>query len=103
MFSQFVKVLLISENVSSISGSDSESETSDTEDDSFSRQTSKPRGIPMYLRSHLDSGTDSDSEACSIADKTRTAASYVKVFFRNDSAELISMYRCVIYHKKVCQ
>lgn len=89
----------ISECVSSISGS--ESDESDTEDVDRPRLRLKPGGLATQLRQRRDSyssSNDSETELPSVIDDA--SRKYPKLFFRNKDGELLSLYRCVLYHKK---
>lgn len=97
---QFIE---ISACVSSISGSESESDDSDIEEGSGEKRKirSKPSGRAAYLRhrtASCSSSNDSEPELPSIVDDA--ARRFPKLFFRNKDGELISIYRCIIYHKK---
>ncbi|XP_064614070.1 uncharacterized protein LOC135477796 [Liolophura sinensis] len=87
----------ISGNISSLSGSDTDSDGSDTESDCPPR--SKPLGVPARMRQSLCNGSDSESES-GLYQENPSARKYPKVFLRNSSGQLISLYRCVLYHKK---
>ncbi|XP_033762728.1 LOW QUALITY PROTEIN: ankyrin repeat and zinc finger domain-containing protein 1-like [Pecten maximus] len=95
------KFIEISACVSSISGSESESDDSDVEDGEKRKLRSKPSGIAAYLRNRGDScssSNDSETELPSAVDDA--ARKFPKLFFRNKDGELISIYRCILYHKK---
>lgn len=84
-------------NISSISGSESDSD----EDDNHA--TSKPIGMAARFQRKLEvigtgSSTDSDTEDSIMDDRARK---YPKIFLKNSLGDLISLYRCVVYHKKV--
>ena len=87
--------------MSSISGSDSDSDL----DSDASRTTSsadfksrKPVGIPSHLTSSGNTSTDSESEGGQVED---AAQRLPKVYFRTAEGELVSIYRCVLCHKRV--
>ena len=89
-------------NVSSISGSDSDS---DLDSDAGRITTSadlkvrpKPAGIPSHLATSGNTSTDSESESGPSED---VAQRLPKVYFRTAEGQLISLYRCVLCHKKV--
>ena len=85
--------------VSSISGSDDTSSTSSDEDvDSV-----KPSPVPARMKhSQAYSSADaSDSDSEDTAAVMAAARRHPKVFLRNQSGQLLSLYRCVLYHKKV--
>ncbi|XP_071158192.1 tRNA endonuclease ANKZF1-like isoform X1 [Mytilus edulis] len=87
----------LSGNISSISGSESDS----GEDDNHA--TSKPIGMAARFQRKLEvigtgSSTDSDTEDSIMDDRARK---YPKIFLKNSLGDLISLYRCVVYHKKV--
>ncbi|XP_071101998.1 tRNA endonuclease ANKZF1-like [Haliotis cracherodii] len=90
----------IAGDVSSISGSEDESEMSDTDTDTGGgRGKSKPMAIPQHVRgASAHSGTDSESEGGLTIEGT--ARKYPKVYFKNKEGELISVFRCLLYHKK---
>ncbi|XP_067650118.1 tRNA endonuclease ANKZF1-like [Haliotis asinina] len=90
----------IAGDVSSISGSEDESELSDTDTDTGGgRGKSKPMAIPQHMRgASAHSGTDSESEGGMTIEGT--ARKYPKVYFKNKDGELISVFRCLLYHKK---
>ncbi|KAJ8313538.1 hypothetical protein KUTeg_008099 [Tegillarca granosa] len=91
-----------SECVSSISGSESESEDSELDSVSADKPQSKPMNIPSRrLRQEVDGESSNDSETdISASVKDEMARKYPKVYFENGDGEVISLYRCVIYHKK---
>jgi len=91
--------------VSSISGSESESEDSATEggdDSSKTKSHKKPISILSHLRERRDSCSSNDSETeMSSSYLDESSRRYPKLYFRNRDGELVSVYRCVVYHKKV--
>lgn len=91
-------VLCLSDNLSSsISGSDSESESEDNGfpgDDMLSDVG--PIGKP-YLNTAIAQETP-DASHCHLSSNKRN---YPKLFLKNNNGELISVYKCILYHKKV--
>ena len=86
--------------VSSISGSDSTSSSSSDEDVA----SVKPSPTPAHQKhhSHVYDGADaSDSDSEDVAAVMAAARRHPKVFLKNQSGQLLSLYRCVLYHKKV--
>ncbi|XP_060064926.1 tRNA endonuclease ANKZF1-like [Ylistrum balloti] len=94
------KFIEISACVSSISGSESETDDSADEDGENSKVRLKPRRIAAFLRHEGDcsSSNDSETELPSVIDDA--SRKFPKLFFRNKDGELISIYRCLLYHKK---
>jgi hypothetical protein len=89
------------ESVSSISGS--ESDSNDDDDEADSHATSKPIGITARFQRKVDapmtgSSTDSESDDNVTDDRARR---HPKLFLKNSLGDLISIYRCVVYHKQV--
>ncbi|XP_063421808.1 tRNA endonuclease ANKZF1-like [Mytilus trossulus] len=87
----------LSGNISSLSGSESDS------DDDDNHATSKPIGMAARFQRKLEvigtgSSTDSDTEDNIMDDRARK---YPKIFLKNSLGDLISLYRCVVCHKKV--
>ncbi|KAL5006281.1 hypothetical protein ScPMuIL_015087 [Solemya velum] len=89
-------------NLSSISGSESDSADSDTGSDSSQGvKYSKPRLVPPpHLRHRQSSNSSTDSESEDTSRNYVVATRYAKVFFKNIAGEVVSLYRCVLYHKK---
>ncbi|XP_076439741.1 tRNA endonuclease ANKZF1-like isoform X2 [Babylonia areolata] len=83
--------------VSSISGSDDTSTSSADEENG-----AKPTAISARLkRLQVCDNTDmTDSEGEDNSAIMAATRKHPKVFLRNGSGQLISMYRCVLYHKK---
>lgn len=94
---------LYSGNLSSISGSESDSADSDTGSDSTGgSKYNKPRLVPPpHLRQRQSSVSSTDSESEDSGRNYAVATRYAKVFFKNIAGEVVSLYRCVLYHKKV--
>ncbi|XP_060591292.1 tRNA endonuclease ANKZF1-like [Ruditapes philippinarum] len=89
----------ISGNISSLSGSDSDTDA-DTDTDNQSK-TGSGKKLPGSQRRHVYSGntsTDSDSESGNQYEDV--ARRLPKVYFRNKDGDLLSIYRCVLCHKK---
>lgn len=89
----------ISGNISSLSGSDAESEA-ETDSDYQSKTGSgkKLPGSPRKLVNTGHSSTDSESESGYQSEDA--ARRLPKVYFRNEAGEMLSLYRCVLCHKK---
>ncbi|XP_041365063.1 ankyrin repeat and zinc finger domain-containing protein 1-like [Gigantopelta aegis] len=91
----------IAGDVSSISGSE-ESSDSDAESDRSvcgGRVKTRPMPIPGHVHSSPShSGTDSESETSTTWEWNMRK--YPKVYFRNMLGEILSLYRCLLYHKK---
>ena len=85
--------------MSSISGSDDTSDSSSDEDVA----PAKPLAIPARLKHSrvYNSADTSDSESEDVAAVMAATRRHPKVFLRNQSGQLLSLYRCVLYHKKV--
>lgn len=85
-------------DLSSISGSDNTTTSSEEDSDSESgpTQTVKSR-LPKAAKKMESSDSDTDDEF-SVMAATRK---HPKIFLRNASGQLISLYRCILYHKKV--
>ncbi|XP_061186027.1 tRNA endonuclease ANKZF1-like [Saccostrea echinata] len=85
-------------SVSSISGSDSDSENEETAPPKLPR--------PLQLRQQDEELSSCDSES-EVGEGEMGGASnegarkYPKIFFRNSEGLLVSVYRCVVHHKKV--
>lgn len=88
-------------SVSSISGSDSDSETENAPPPRL------PRPLQLQQQDDALSSCDSEGEMGGISEGDTNAAledsarKYPKIFFRNSEGLLVSVYRCVVYHKKV--
>ncbi|XP_056008477.1 ankyrin repeat and zinc finger domain-containing protein 1-like isoform X2 [Ostrea edulis] len=88
-------------SVSSISGSDSNSEN----EDAFSVPPMLPRSLQLQKEaldscdSETETGGASEGEMGGASDDA--ARKYPKIFFRNSEGLLVSVYRCVVHHKKV--
>ena len=85
----------ITGNVSSISGSESESEDEDSVPPKMPTHTLLTSAMTFDPYS-----TDSDVELSRTSEEQ--GRKYPKIFFRNAVGDLISLYRCVVLHKKVC-
>lgn len=87
--------------MSSISGSDSDSETEGAPPPRL------PRPLQLQQQDDTLSSCDSEGEMGGVSEGDTNAAvddsarKYPKIFFRNSEGLLVSVYRCVIYHKKV--
>ncbi|KAK6166090.1 hypothetical protein SNE40_022861 [Patella caerulea] len=90
----------IANDVSSISGSeDDEEDSSDTE--SGPNRSKSKLAIPAHVRSTSVSGSsDSESEASVVKHGRNSANNINKYYLRNKDGELISLYKCLLYHKK---
>ncbi|XP_045167402.2 ankyrin repeat and zinc finger domain-containing protein 1-like [Mercenaria mercenaria] len=89
----------ISGNISSLSGSDSDSEA-DTDTDKESK-TGSGKKLPGSPHRRIHSGnTSTDSESESGNQTEDVARRLPKVYFRNKNGDLLSIYRCVLCHKK---
>ena len=86
-------------DLSSISGSDDTSTTSSDDD----APTVKPSPIPSRHRmSYAQCSTDNtDSETEDDMSVIASTRRHPKVFLRNNSGQLIALYRCILNHKKV--
>lgn len=88
-------------SVSSISGSDSDSETENAPPPRL------PRPLQLQQQDDALSSCDSEGEMGGVSEGDTNAAledsarKYPKIFFRNSEGLLVSVYRCVVYHKKV--
>lgn len=88
-------------SVSSISGSDSDSETENVPPPRL------PRPLQLQQQDDALSSCDSEGEIGGVSEGDNNAAlddsarKYPKIFFRNSEGLLVSVYRCVVYHKKV--
>lgn len=88
-------------SVSSISGSDSDSET----DNALPLRL--PRPLQLQQQDDALSSCDSEGEIGGVSEGDTNAVlddsarKYPKIFFRNSEGLLVSVYRCVVYHKKV--
>lgn len=88
-------------SVSSISGSDSDSETENVPPPRL------PRPLQLQQQDDALSSCDSEGEIGGVSEGDTNAAlddsarKYPKIFFRNSEGLLVSVYRCVVYHKKV--
>lgn len=88
-------------SVSSISGSDSDSETENAPPPRL------PRPLQLQQQDDTLSSCDSEGEMGGVSEGDTNAAledsarKYPKIFFRNSEGLLVSVYRCVVYHKKV--
>ncbi|KAL3831821.1 hypothetical protein ACJMK2_023523 [Sinanodonta woodiana] len=94
---------LIAGNISSLSGSDSDLDSlSDIDTDGSQEPKSRKKQfrIPSHLWMSGYSSTDSDSE-CSTNRVEEAARKLSKVYFRNSAGELISLYRCILSHRKM--
>ncbi|XP_078320556.1 tRNA endonuclease ANKZF1-like isoform X3 [Crassostrea virginica] len=91
----------VCESVSSISGSDSDSETEDAPPPRL------PRPLQLQQQEEALSSCDSEGETGGASEGEGggalddSARKYPKIFFRNAEGLLVSVYRCVIHHKKV--
>lgn len=87
--------------MSSISGSDSDSETENAPPPRL------PRPLQLQQQDDTLSSCDSEGEMGGVSEGDTNAAledsarKYPKIFFRNSEGLLVSVYRCVVYHKKV--
>lgn len=86
---------------SSISGSDSDSDDEDTDSSNqdFSRFDIGPHGVPFVPFTQQEGAADS----CLVSDDLPFGSNgrkYPKLFLKNSNGELISVYRCILYHKK---
>ncbi|KAL4222271.1 Ankyrin repeat and zinc finger domain-containing protein 1 [Mactra antiquata] len=89
----------MSGNISSLSGSDSDSDI-DTDSDHPTKigSSKKITGSPRKFIHSGYSTTDSESES---GNQTEDLARRLpKVYFKNKDGELLSLYRCVLCHKK---
>lgn len=94
---------------SSISGSDSDSEEDETESGSSSNNQNcvdvnrldiGPLGVPLVPVTQQEGST---SDPCLCNDNLSFGTNgrrYPKLFLKNSDGELISVYRCILYHKK---
>lgn len=83
----------MSGDISSISGSgDSSDSSSDTDN------VSKPSPVPTRLKNSNYDSTDSETEGSNTV--LAAVKKYPKIFMRNSNGQLVSLYRCVLYHKK---
>ncbi|GAB1601105.1 ankyrin repeat and zinc finger domain-containing protein 1-like [Argonauta hians] len=85
----------ISENLSSsISGSESESENEDINCASFEDMSTDigPTGKPF--------SSTADTASNSHCNHSVNKRNYPKLFLKNSNGELISVYKCILYHKK---
>lgn len=87
--------------MSSISGSDLDSETENAPPPRL------PRPLQLQQQDDALSSCDSEGEIGGVSEGDTNAAlddsarKYPKIFFRNSEGLLVSVYRCVVYHKKV--
>lgn len=103
-------------NVSSLSGSDVESEN---EDETYASETGsghceskisiKNKKIEKKGKNTESVSDSSDTEYCDDIIKEKkveallvTANRHSKVFFENDDGNIFSIYRCLLHNKKVC-
>lgn len=90
----------LSGSVSSISGSESDDDDSEAD----SHATSKPIGIAARFQRKVDApmtGSSTDSESDDNITPDERARRHPKIFLKNSLGDLISIYRCVVYHKQV--
>ena len=83
-------IFAILDDVSSISGSDFESDDND-EDTPL-----KASGIPKPIR--VESSTDSETES---GERENNVRRHAKVFLRNKQGELLALHKCVVHNKNV--
>ncbi|KAK7473986.1 hypothetical protein BaRGS_00034755 [Batillaria attramentaria] len=86
----------LSGDISSISGSDDSSDSSSETDDA----RPKPSPLPARVHKSTQDSTDSDSEGASAV--LAATRKHPKLFLRNSDGQLVSLYRCLLYHKKSC-
>ena len=84
-------------DISSISGSDSDTSDSDDNEDHLSPY-SDPATIDKLHQNQQNKAGNGDDEEDSIK---RNHRSYPKVFFTNSQGQLISVHRCILHGKKV--
>ncbi|XP_070566888.1 tRNA endonuclease ANKZF1-like [Ptychodera flava] len=94
---------MLTGEISSISGSDSSSSDSEDEENQDLSPISKPHKIrasfPSRLKSSPNSGTDSETDDDGKLKQSR-GRQYPKLYFKNSSGQILSIYRCIIYGKK---
>lgn len=106
-------------DMSSLSGSEAESENEDdagtsetrtssneqTKNESASKSSSNRSRKTSERRGRAIESDISDTE-CEEMSKERklqvVASRHTKVFFENDDGNIFSIYRCLLHHKKVC-
>ena len=94
---------LFTGDISSLSGSESDSSSSESDEFPSVRKDRKVlSAVPTYLQSVSEKptgSTDSDSDTGGHIEELVNR--HPKVFFRNSNEELLAIYRCVLHSKKV--
>ena len=109
MYKMFTYVVIntYTGDISSISGSeDSNEDTDDNEDDTNMSTTEKMKkkvnDKMRHIRKTAESGSsESETESSVQVVLDDAGRRYPKLFFRSTDGDILSVYRCIVYHKKV--